>query len=354
MTSALERLMASSKALRLTSHHYFGDDLAERAAGVELLRSGGVPARIEDVVISSGAQMGLVTALAAACGGKHVVALSEPLIHPGLKDCARGIGVRLEPVAIDGEGLDPSALDDACRHHRPGAIILSANCQNPTLATMSEARRAAIAEVARARRVPIIEDDVYGWLGATRAPSFPSFCPELCWYITSLSKNVAVGLRIGYMLAPIGEGARAARIQQSYSQHVSWLLSALAAELIGSGDARRIMDAVGRETRERGALVEDALKPFTPRLALSPANSFAWLDLPEPWRAAEFCDALRRSGVSVKPAEAFAVGRTSAPHAVRIAYGEINTRAELQTGLSRIVATLRDGPGLPMQRQVGG
>ena len=54
------------------------------------------------------------------CGGGDAVALTEPLIYPGLKDCARAMGVRLEPVATDPDlGVDPEALS---QFHRIGHI----------------------------------------------------------------------------------------------------------------------------------------------------------------------------------------------------------------------------------------
>ncbi|MCI4665446.1 MAG: PLP-dependent aminotransferase family protein [Neomegalonema sp.] len=356
LTAALQRLVERRGDLPLTDYHRFGDDEAERAAGADFLRAGGVPARTEDIIVSSGAQHGLLTALAAACGGRDTVALSEPLIHPGIKDCARGLGVRLEPVAVDQEGVSPEALDAACRRYRPGAILLTANNQNPTLATMSLARRKEIAEIAQARRTPIIEDDVYGWLVDQRLPSFPSLCPELCWYVTSLSKCVAAGLRVGYVLAPVGEGARAARIQQSYFQHVSWLVSGLAAEVIQSGDAARIIAQVGRETQERSALVGSALEPVigSGRLTLSPSCSMGWLELPEPWRAAEFCEAARRVGVRLASAEAYAVGRAPAPHAVRVAFGEVASRPQLLEGVGRLAGLLQEGPHIQTLQDFSG
>lgn len=350
LTAALERLIAARRPLPLTDYHRYGEDIEERAAGVDWLKGGGVPARVEDVVICSGAQHGMLTALAATCGGGDAIALTEPLIHPGLKDSARGLGLRLEPVAVDREGLLPDALDEACRRHRPGAIILTAVNQNPSLATMSDKRREAIAEVARRRRVPIVEDDVYGWLVARRRPSFPSLCPELSWYVTSLSKCVAAGLRVGYVLAPPGEGPRAARLLQGYTQHVSWLISALAAEVIRSGDAARIVEEVRLETARRTVAVEAAMTPALQaglgKLTLSRSSTMGWLELPEPWRAMEFVEAARRAGVLVSPAEAFAVGRSPAPHAVRLAFSNIPTRSLVAEGARRLADLLVNGPSM--------
>ena len=67
-----------------------------------------------------------------------------------------------------------------------------------------------------------------------------------------------------------------------------------------------------------------------------------WLQLPEPWRANDFATEARRRHVAVTPAESFAVGRNSTPHAVRICFGMPRTRDELQAGLETISKMLMD------------
>ncbi|MEM6669781.1 MAG: PLP-dependent aminotransferase family protein [Pseudomonadota bacterium] len=346
ITAALERVIARHGALPLTDYHRFGEDISEREAGAEWLRSGGVPADPAHMVVCSGAQHGMLTALAATCGGGDAVVLTEALIHPGLKDCARALGMRLEPVACDADGLEPDALDAACARYRPGAIILSANCQNPMLTTMPLKRREAIAEVVRRRRVSLIEDDVYGWLKPQRLPSFPSLAPELTWYVASLSKCVAAGIRAGYVLCPPGETPRAARILQSYTQHVSWLISALAAEIVRSGDAERIIRQVSDETAARAQILRDALAGGSDGALLQTDDhtSMAWLGLPEPWRASDFAVGAEAANVLVSPAEIFAVGRAPAPHAIRIGFGNAPERAEVSTGAAVLARLLSSDP----------
>jgi aspartate/methionine/tyrosine aminotransferase len=76
-----------------------------------------------------------------------------------------------------------------------------------------------------------------------------------------------------------------------------------------------------------------------------PGSQYAWLRLPEPWRAADFAAAAERANVLVVPAGHFAVGRQEVEHGVRIGLGPPRTRADLKTGLIRLAELLRDGPG---------
>lgn len=348
ITDAMRRLIDRHGTLPVTRYHRYGDDEAERAAGADWLGSGGLPRRPADTLICSGAQHGLLTALAATLGGRDAVALTEPLVHPGLKDCARVLGARLEPVAADPAlGMDPDAADEAAARLRPGAIILSANAQNPTLATMPLERREALAEIAQRRRIPIIEDDVYGWTVGSRPPSFPSLVPGFAWYVASFSKCVAAGMRAGFLLCPNGEGPRAARLMQGHTQHISWLISALAAELIRSGEAAAIANEVAAEATRR---VQDLRRLLGPGVAeaggaltLLEGSTVGWLELPEPWRASDFHAAARQANLHVSPAETYAVGRAPAPQAIRLAFGAVD-RPALMAGASRMAQLLRAGP----------
>jgi DNA-binding transcriptional MocR family regulator len=65
-----------------------------------------------------------------------------------------------------------------------------------------------------------------------------------------------------------------------------------------------------------------------------------WLQLPDPWRSETFTAEVRRRGASVTPAEAFAVGRGSVPHAVRLCLGAARDRATLERGLRLVAETL--------------
>ena len=72
-----------------------------------------------------------------------------------------------------------------------------------------------------------------------------------------------------------------------------------------------------------------------------PEGYYLWLRLPEPWRRDTFAAVLRARGVALTPAEAFAVGRAPAPHAVRLCVGAARSRKELRRGLGLVADVLR-------------
>ena len=73
----------------------------------------------------------------------------------------------------------------------------------------------------------------------------------------------------------------------------------------------------------------------------APEGYYLWLRLPEPWRRDTFAAVLRARGVALTPAEAFAVGRAPAPHAVRLCVGAARSRKELRRGLGLVADVLR-------------
>ncbi|MEM7239779.1 MAG: PLP-dependent aminotransferase family protein, partial [Pseudomonadota bacterium] len=202
--AALTRLIVRyDGAPPLTGYRQREDDPDATEALAVWLRGKGLPADASRLLVTSGAQSAVVAVLSLLARGGGVV-LTGRTAHPGIRDGAAAIGVRFEAVESDDQGLLPDALDAACSRSRPDAIGVTATLHNPTLAIMTEARRHAIADVARAHGVPIVEDDVYGQLLDTPPLTFAHIAPDLCWYVTSLSKCVAAGVRAGLMLTPPG------------------------------------------------------------------------------------------------------------------------------------------------------
>ena len=73
-----------------------------------------------------------------------------------------------------------------------------------------------------------------------------------------------------------------------------------------------------------------------------------WLPLPEPWRAGQFAAALRQAGVLVRTADHFAVGRSPAPHAIRISLNAPASVEQLEGGLQILKALIDSPPSAAM------
>ncbi|MBK8175927.1 MAG: PLP-dependent aminotransferase family protein [Rhodospirillales bacterium] len=276
---------------------------AHREAGAAWLRRLGVGASAENVLIVPGCQGGLSTTFQALCRPKDVV-LHEALTWPGLHATASAQGLHPVGVDIDDDGLIVEALDAACRTHHPRLLYTMPTLHNPTATVMSVARRQAVAEVAERHGVIILEDDVYGFLLDDPPPPIHRFAPNHGIYVTSLSKSVCPGLRIGYLLAPAALVPRLAHAVRTSMLMTSSIAAEVASQTIVSGAAAVAADAQRAEARARQRLAAEILGGLGFRS--HPAAFHGWLPLPPNWRGGDFVAALLDRGVAVSAGATFA------------------------------------------------
>jgi DNA-binding transcriptional MocR family regulator len=340
LASLLPRLAKDRRFAALQDYHPPEGPAWARAAVATWL--GGIagegdPSRI---VLTEGAQHGLACVLQAVAQRGDVI-LSDAVTYQGIGALCRSLGLDLRGLPMDRGGMLPDAFEAACVNWRPRAVFLVPTLHNPTTITLSEARRRALATIARRHNVLIIEDDVYRSLLDEPLPSFASWEPELTIHISGLSKCVAPGLRYGFVVAPralLGHVAAALRID---CWSINPLTALVATTILEDGLAMRMIEAQRVELRARQAILREVLAPFD--VQTHDASPHAWLHLPEPWRAAAFARACRQRGVGVLPMEAFAVGRDTSIHAVRIHLGAALSAVDLRRALSAIAELLRLG-----------
>jgi DNA-binding transcriptional MocR family regulator len=292
------------------------------------------------VVLTDGAQHGLACVLRALTQRGDVI-LADSITYQGVSALCRSLGLDLRGLTMDREGMRPDAFEAACVSSRPRAVFLVPSLHNPTTVTLSEERRRALAAIARRHNVLIIEDDVYRPLLDSNIPSFAALEPELTIHVSCLSKCIAPGLRYGFVVAPravLGNIAATLRID---CWSISPLTTLVATNMLEDGTARRIVDYQREELRRRQAILRDALSAFD--VQTQDTSPHAWLHLPEPWRGAAFARACRQRGVGVLPADAFAIGRETLAHAVRINVSAAPSTAELRQALSIMAELLNAG-----------
>ncbi len=278
-----------------------------------------------NLIVSGGAQQGLTIALGALCAPGDTV-LVEALSYPGVRNLARFFGLNLKPVEVDDEGIVPDALDATCRGGLARVLYCMPHAHNPTTATMSTARRSAIADIVKRHELMLIEDDVNARVvDDNTAPAedwqpLAATLPERTVYISSLSKIIAPGLRVGMIVAPRGVFAEVL----AASQTTSWMAPPLMAELaclwIRNGTARDLIE-------QRAAITTRLLERARRIMAEVPfhahrANTHLWLPLPTAWSSREFVETAAARGVLVSPSTQFAADPASVSPGVRLCLSE--------------------------------
>ncbi len=316
------------------------DPGAGTAAALSWLAACGVEARAPEVVITSGAQHGLFCALTSLLRPGDLL-LTEALSYAPVRAMASRLGLTVRGVAMDAEGLRPDAVDAACTDAAPRALYLVPTLHAPTTVTLSPERRTAIADIARRRGLLVIEDDVFAPLKPDRPPPIATLAPNRTLYVTSLSKGVAPGLRIGILRAP---ETLAPALRHGVSL-TTWmtppLTAAVAARLILDGTAARLVKAqqaaAGR--RQKVAQSELAGIPFV----ADPCGLHLWLPLPEGTRADAFRAEAARRGVLLAEAREFAVSAADAPDAVRLCLSHEAQEERVREGVRRLARLWKEG-----------
>jgi GntR family transcriptional regulator / MocR family aminotransferase len=171
-----------------------------RALADYLGRVRGVIADPEQVVVTNGFSHGLsLVAEALQRAGIDGIALEDPG-QPGLDHVVRGSAMANVACPVDGDGLDVDAL--AATGVR--AVLLTPAHQFPTGVVLGAARRSALAEWARAVDGYVVEDDYDAEYRYDRSPvgAVQGVLPERGIYAGTLSKSLAPGFRLGWLVVP--------------------------------------------------------------------------------------------------------------------------------------------------------
>lgn len=348
LRSTLRDLARSGSLETLLVYQPSAGTLAHRAVAAQWLAKSGIKSHPDNIVITNGGQHGLLLSIMALVAHGDTIA-TEPLTYPGARAIAHQLGINLAPIHADKGGIDPAALRELCVTRRPKALYCMPVLQNPTTVTLSEERMREIAAIAEEFDLYIIEDDVYGFLAEDRTPPFAAILPDRTIYLTSASKSMAPGLRIGFLAVP----PKLRRSIQDVTTMSNWMSAPLMAEIvtnwISGGFADKLVTWHRRQAHERQELAKEILGPL-----LQPASTSCyhlWLNLPEPWRMDSFSAAALREGVRVITADAFSVRRDQAPHAVRLCLGAAHSLPQIKTGLERLVGLLSSKPRPQMDLQ---
>lgn len=322
---------------------------SHRQAAQQWLTQFEVKAETDDILIVPGCQGGLTTAFLALCRPGDVV-LHEELTWPGLRAAALSLGLSTAAVAMDAEGLLPDALEAACRDHEARVLYVMPTLHNPTTNVLSESRRRAIAAIAQRYDLVIIEDDVYGFLLDSRPSPVRNFAPKQVIFITSLSKCVAPGLRVGFVVAPPSLTGRLATALRVNVLMTSSVAAEVASEAIRCGAAAASAEWQRNEARARQALASEILADLP--YGSHPAAFHGWFEVAPCQPIEDFVAALLARGVMVTPGTAFSGDPTpkAASSHVRLCLCAIPERPHLAAALQIVAAVARGAtpPSMPI------
>ena len=298
----------------------------------------GVPASVDEIVVTAGAQHSLLAALATLTRPGDTV-LTEAVTYTGAISVANHLHLRLVPVPVDAGGLDVDAFARAAKRTGARVAYLMPTLQNPTGVTLSAGRRKALLQAAIRHDVTLIEDDEYGVFSSTLP--LAADAPDRCIYLTGVSKAVAPGLRVGLLRAPAALVPRLGAAVFASSVMAPPFGTELVGRWLADGLAERVIawkrgEFQARTTLARQILGLRDLPPISPHLWLPTA----------PLGGVEFLEQARLRGVIVSAGQSFAVGQGPPPPFVRICLGPPSTREALAQALG-VIRDVRARPPMP-------
>ena len=258
----------------------------------------------------------------------------------------------MEPVAVsvnsDDHGVDPADLRAKVGTGADKArfVYLLPNFQNPTGRTMTEERRAAVAQVALESGLPIIEDNPYGdlWFDAPPAPSLSSRHPEGSVYLGSFSKILAPGLRLGYLVAPPALYPKLLQAKQAADLHTPSFNQRVVAEVLKDGFIERHVPTIRALYKQQCEAMLAALDREMAGLGLSwnrpVGGMFLWVQLPKGLKAIPLLDKAVEKGVAFVPGSAF-YAEGADESTLRLSFVTA-TVDQINTGMAALATAIRE------------
>jgi DNA-binding transcriptional MocR family regulator len=337
LRSALRQLAATGDLESLLRYQPHGGRAHERATVARHLARRGLVASAETALIVSGAQHGLVTTAMALLEPGDLVAV-DALTYPGFKLAAETQRLELAPIPAAGAGPDLEALAALCKRRRVRAVYTMPTLHNPLGWVMSATRRRDLVALARRHGLVLIEDAAYAFLAEDAPPPLAALAPETTVYVSSLSKSVATGLRVGFLCAPREWVPKLERAIRATTWNTPAAMTAIACAWLEDGTVGRLEADKRRDAALRQALATNVLGGL--KRITHPSSYFVWLPLAQEVRADAIAMALVRERISVSTALPFAT-TANVPHAIRLALGSVDL-ATLERSLETVARVVAD------------
>jgi len=331
-----------------------------RSLIVRNMRRYGIVADIANVLITCGAQqaLDLIGKLLIDTGNRVLV---EAPTYLGALQAFSIYGARYVPVAVDHDGIRTDRLHDALQSS-PKFMYILPNFQNPTGVTLSEERRSKLILIADSYGIPIVEDDPYGQLryegehctalvvlDRIHRRTDERFMSGNVIYLSTFSKLLAPGLRVGWVVAPQEVIARLAQLKQGADLHTSTFTQMVAYEVARDGFLDQHVKRIRAVYRERRDTMLAALTEFFPSEAswTRPAGGlFLWVTMPPQTNCERLLQAALRQNVAFVPGDSFYPDEPDGCH-MRLNFSNC-TPEKIRDGIRRLGAAAKEQLKIPI------
>jgi 2-aminoadipate transaminase len=275
------------------------------------LQSRGIQAEVNHILITSGSQQGLdLTAKVFLDAGDKVI-VERPTYLAAIQIFSV-LEAQFVTVASDDEGMDVEDLERKLREHPDVKLIyLVANFQNPSGTTLNLARRKRLIQLAQQYGVRILEDDPYGELryrGAALPPLKALDPSGLVIYLSTFSKTMAPGMRLGWLVAEPEIYQKLVIAKQASDLHTNTIAQRAAHRYLTENSTdehiAQLRDLYGERCR---VMLESLARYFPARVRWTKPEGgmFLWVELPPQVRTEEVLTEAIAEKIAFVPGAAF-------------------------------------------------
>jgi GntR family transcriptional regulator/MocR family aminotransferase len=311
------------------------DPLLIEQIQARLLPRRGIFANPDEIIVTLGAQHALYMLAALLMGKGTRVAMEDPG-YPDARSIFQLAGAEVDPVGVDRHGLMVDQIPRGAEF-----VFTTPNHHCPTVVPMSEARRKALLADAEANDRIVIEDGYDSQL-VDDAPQQALKSHDRSGrvvYVGSMSKTLAPGLRLGYIVASAGLISELRALRRFMLRHPPANNQRAVALFLSLGHHEALVRRLSSAFAERRARLVAALSTHMPdwRITDAPGGTSVWLEGPPGARASLIAEQAAQRGVLVEPGDRFFARPERNRHFLRLGISSIPLQ-QIEPGIRELAA----------------
>ncbi len=209
--------------------HPQGNEILRNTITKHVRKYRGIETSPSSILITSGAQQALHLIIQCLLKPGDAIAIEDPSYNYNLP-IFKSVGIQIHYLPVNKDGIDPEDIKLLYKKHRIKMVFLNPYFQNPTGYLLNKKKKEAILDISSKLGIPVIEDDPYSLtaFSGDKISTLKSMDRNgNVLYISSLSKIVASGLRIGWIIGPTSVIERLSDAKQQidfgHSSYTQWI-----------------------------------------------------------------------------------------------------------------------------------
>jgi 2-aminoadipate transaminase len=318
-----------------------------KEALAEKMQKYGVPAEPHNILLTNGSQQALDLIGRIFVSRGDVIVTGKPT-YLGALQAWKAYRPKIIGIPVDQDGMQVDLLEDVLKRENPKFIYVLPNFHNPMGVTLSRDRREKLVKVAAKHGTPIIEDDPYGELRFEGEDITPIIVmhKENVLYLSTFSKILAPGIRLGWAVAPEGIIKKLVLAKQGTDLHTSTFIQMIVHDILKRGILKAHSKEIRKVYGERRHIMTAAMEEHFPEgvtWTKPQGGLFMWAVAPKHINTMDLLETAVREKVAYVPGSVFYPDE-SGTNTMRLNFS--NARSDLiPEGIKRLGRVFRKAIG---------